>query len=240
METVDIENAQGEITRVPVHPLGVIFSALQAVNEKITAIQKTNNGQFKAQKIEDILNQLHPLFVENKIVVGSEIIERNSWQVTTKDGKIQFWVTATYRMRFTSTVDGSEFIVTEDGEGNDFSDKAGNKAKAYAMKGALQRLFTLPTADWNDGDHDKTKPVKRPSPQAKNPGAPKPEMITEQQVKKIHATCGSAMDYKIELAEFLNIDPEKVPSTKAMTKATATKFIDFLVKKAEACGYGKT
>jgi len=56
-------------------------------------------------------------------------------------------------------------------------------------------------------------------------------MITAEQNKKIHATCGSTMDYKVELAGFLNIDPEKVPSTKAMTKVTASKFIEYLVKQ---------
>jgi len=140
-----------------------IFDALQRVNEEISAIAKKSNGQFRAQRIEDILNQIHPLFSTYGIVIGSKVISRERYEFTVgKDQKLQFWVQATYEFRFTSTLDGSEFLVTEDGEGNDFSDKAGNKAKSYALKYALIRLFTLPCEDLDDGDKTPTTPVTNP------------------------------------------------------------------------------
>jgi len=220
-----------------------IFKALNAVNKAISAIAKQNNGQFKAQRIDDILNQIHPLFSENNIIVQSKIISREARteeiEKTSKDGKyIQrlHWVVSTFQFFFLSCIDGTFVDVIEDGEGNDFSDKAGNKAKSYALKYALIRLFTIPVDDKSieDGDRQQTKPTNKPKPKA--------VLMTDSQRKMIHAICGEMKwDYKSCLGSYLGIDDtNKVPSTNNMTKTTATKFIEFLKNSQTVAKDGTT
>ena len=200
-----------------------IYIALATVNEEIQAIAKQKKGPFPARSIDQIYNSLHPLFTQAGIIVLSELLEKDvrTYESTDNEGKIkrQFFYNATFKFKFVSTKDGSSVECIEDGEGSDFSDKACGKAKSYAFKYCVIRMFTIPI---EAGDVDDTDSENIES---------KPPMATDKQLKAIHAICNEMnWDYKYKLGVFLKMDPEKVPSTKVMTKATATKFIDFLKK----------
>lgn len=218
-----------------------IYKALAQVNKEIGAIAKKSKGRFPARSIDQIYNSIHPLFVDAEIVVLSETLKQDirTFEDTRDDGKISrlFWCSTTFKFTFLCTKDGSEVTIIEDGEGSDYSDKASGKAKSYAFKYAIIRLFTIPieAGDVDDTDQDDIRPEYVNS----NQSSGQPSMMTDKQSKCIHAICRDmGWDYKQMLAVFLKVDVDKVPSTKRMTKTTATKFIDWMKKEQET--YAKT
>lgn len=137
-----------------------IYAALAAINLEIGAIGKdrktdSKNGgpSFNFRGIDDVMNELHSLFANNKVfvltnAVGSPIVEARQ----TSGGKIAELLKQLWSFRFVSGEDGSGVDASAWGEAYDTSDKAMNKSASIALKYVLLQTFLIPTKEEKDPD----------------------------------------------------------------------------------------
>ena len=140
-----------------------IDEALRAIMLGIDAIgkeRKNKDQNFNYRSIEDVYNELHPLFAENGVVIITKKIEViRADTLTTKSGGQAHMRMSLITYALHSTIDGSELEIVGGGEGLDTSDKALQKSASYAQKVALLQLFLIPTKDLVDGDSEGVETV---------------------------------------------------------------------------------
>lgn len=132
-----------------------IHLALVAIIQGLDAIGKERKNEqqgFKFRGIDDIYNNLHPLFAKFGVVCVPKIVDIVSHPVfLNAKGNNVFRVHVKAGYVFTAS-DGSQVEAVTVGEGMDFADKATNKALSAAQKYALIQTFLIPTADLADAD----------------------------------------------------------------------------------------
>lgn len=146
----------GPIQAMP-EPGPRIHLALAAIIQDIVAIGKDRKNEaqgFKFRGIDDIYNELHPIFSAHGVTC-IPIVEKVESTVTVKAGKngeqLVTKSVVTIGYSFTAT-DGSSVEAKMAGEGQDFGDKSLAKAMSQAQKYLLTQTFLIPFASIEDGD----------------------------------------------------------------------------------------
>jgi hypothetical protein len=131
-----------------------IYQAIATAMSEIEPIakEKRNKEQgFQYRGVDDIMNQLSPILVKNKIFIYPEVINVQRQERTTNKGGTLLYSVLTIKYHF-AYEDGSEICCVVIGEGMDSGDKASNKAMAVAFKYACLQMFCIPTDDMPDPD----------------------------------------------------------------------------------------
>lgn len=140
-----------------------IIGQLLRASEEIGTIDKTGKNaqqQYSFRGIDHIVNHAAPAFRKHGIIVTPHVHDVTDTPVVSGSGTKGWRVTMLVDYTFHSAIDGSEVSATTRGEGQDYSDKASNKAMSQAYKYALTEALTLPTGE-ADGDAD--TPTQRPA-----------------------------------------------------------------------------
>lgn len=130
-----------------------IYPALIKANKAIGAIAKNNANQqqhFMFRGVDDVYNELHPIFAECGIVIIPEVVNYEVSERQARNG-VLLYTRATILHHFTAE-DGSHVTTKVVGEAMDSGDKGMNKAMSIALKYALFQLFTIPTKEDKDPD----------------------------------------------------------------------------------------
>ena len=148
----------------PAQACGLIYKQLAAILAESGGIEKKRRNQdqgYAFRGIDDVYNELHELFGKHRVIVQTEVLERDCQPFTTGGGKT--WMRVIAKVRYTYYAeDGSSTHDILYGEGTDNSDKATNKAMSAAQKYALLQKFIIPT---EDGSTDPDKDTPPPPPQ---------------------------------------------------------------------------
>ena len=136
-----------------------IYSKILNIQDEIPAILKNREFKqndrivYKFRGIDDLYNALNPLFKKHRVFMTPEILEHESSEKQTANGKILFYEKMVIKYRL-FTEDGSSVETSTKGIGMDSGDKAGNKAMSVAQKYALIQIFSIPTDKPKDPDID--------------------------------------------------------------------------------------
>jgi hypothetical protein len=138
----------------------MIFAAMANVMAGMDAIVKTKKKdstvKYAFRSIEDIMNALHPLLVEHKVIIVPTQVLNLETKIFTSTGdrpKNQFQSVLTMEYTCYSAIDGSFIVGQIAAEASDFSDKATQQATSYTFKDFIQKTFCIPTVDMqDDGD----------------------------------------------------------------------------------------
>jgi hypothetical protein len=148
-----------------------INRAILAVQKDIDAIDKnrqnSSQGGYAYRGIDDVINEIHPLFVKSGIFITTTVLEQAREERATKNGGLLIYRILKIRFAFHAE-DGSKIECEVVGEGMDAGDKSSNKAMSVALKYAILQMFTIPTKDFmTDPEVDSPEPA---------PKAPKPAL----------------------------------------------------------------
>jgi len=135
-----------------------IWQALAAINREIKAVGKDQTNthfRYKFRGIDDVMNNLHPLFAKYGVMIAPEfgrpVIDVR--EVVGGNGKPRTermcQVHITYSL---VAADGTKMTAEGIGMGADDSDKGLNKAQVQSLKYMLLTLFTIPTDDMDEAD----------------------------------------------------------------------------------------
>lgn len=136
------------------HPL--IFSTMSRVMKDVTAIvKKKQQGagvNYAFRSIEDVMNVLHPVLVNNGLVIVPRVLDVKNEMFTTANNKTARSAVLTMEYTFYA-LDGSNVVASIVAESTDYSDKATQQAASYCFKDLLCKTFCIPTIDMqDDGD----------------------------------------------------------------------------------------
>lgn len=165
-----------------------IYSSLKAIMDDISPIVKGGYNtfhKFKFRSIDQLMNELHPIFKKNNVIILTEIHSHEITQRdTNKEGK-QFYSDMVIAYRLVCTLDGSEVKCLVPSGAADNGDKHFSKAMSMGLKYMLNQMFLIPTGD-PDADsevHDSTGSYKEPEKKAE----PVPQ--NDNQNNEIMNTC---------------------------------------------------
>jgi len=131
-----------------------IYKAIPKIMAALGPIGKTQRNQaqrFNFRGIDDIYNHVQPLLAKHGVFSVSEVLYRDSREITSGKGTKGVHRVTGYRYTFYAS-DGSCVKTDVDGEATDWGDKASNKTIAIAHKYAIMQLLAIPTADVEDPD----------------------------------------------------------------------------------------
>jgi len=158
----------------------LIFKSLCDINKKITAIGKNQKNQaqgFKFRGIDDVMNELHALFVEHQVIILPTVTDRAREERTNKNGTVLFYTHLTVSFQLTA-IDGSFVTCVAVGEAMDTGDKGTNKAMSIALKYVLLQMFLIPTEEPKDPDAETHDVMSKEEPK------PTRATLTDGAVKK--------------------------------------------------------
>lgn len=150
---------QQSVGKVP-HVFTAVAEVMEAIGKTGIAKGRQNQQQgYAFRGIDDIYNDLSPLFVKAGLLVFPLVLERTQEERIAGSGKPIFFTTVKVRYTLRSAFDASWQVVETYGEGMDSADKSTNKAMSAALKYALIQVLLIPTEGDNDADA-KTPEVK--------------------------------------------------------------------------------
>lgn len=120
----------------------------------ISAISKDkrNEGQkFMYRGIDDVMNELSPLFKKHGLYIVPEVLSIKRELQTTSQGKPITYSLVKVKYTYTA-LDGTSVVAIGVGEGMDSGDKSINKALSIAFKYSLFQVFCIPTEEMKDPD----------------------------------------------------------------------------------------
>lgn len=139
----------------------LIFQKLAEIMKEVPVITKgrqTDHGQkYKFRGIDDMYNELHPLFAKHGVFFTSRILNTEREERRSKNDGLLIWAISDIEFTFYAE-DGSSVSSVMRGEAMDTSDKASNKAASAALKYALMQLLMIPTEEDNDTENADHKP----------------------------------------------------------------------------------
>lgn len=140
-----------------------IYTKLAAVMNEIQPIAKGQNNKqqgWSFRGIDDIYNELQPLFAKHGILTAAKVLKSESIERSTKSGGSGHHTVIHMAYAFVSTSDMSSYTTESFGEAFDPGDKSYTKAMAIAHKYALLQAFMIPTKEEKDPDFQthETKP----------------------------------------------------------------------------------
>jgi hypothetical protein len=121
-----------------------------------------NEQKYPFRKAEDLMNALHRCLSSQGVTIAPYKVEtQEDVMVTTGTGKQKNKValTVTYLLQAS---DGSFRFAQSRGAGEDYGDKASNKAMTFAFKYFIMETFVIPTKDMTDGDEETPAPTVDP------------------------------------------------------------------------------
>lgn len=125
-----------------------IYETLIAVMNDVPAIGKDHKNMsqgFSFRGVDDVVNELHHIFIKHKLFVAPTKITELSRDIkSTKSGGEMYFTNLLIQYTFYAE-DGSSITVEVKGEGSDNNDKSSNKAMAVAFKYALCQTLMIPT-----------------------------------------------------------------------------------------------
>jgi hypothetical protein len=200
-----------------------IHEAIVKIIQEVGPIGKNKQNKeqgFKYRGVDDVMNELQPLFAKNGIFVIPEVIEAAREEKPTKTGGTLRVSVLTVKVSFCAS-DGSSVSAIVVGEGMDSGDKASNKAMAVAFKYACLQVFCIPTEDMSDPDGESPRPqsarqdspppaTARPQP-APRQQAPAPQVQKPAPEAAKRPTRGQIFNYEMKEA---GLTPEE--ATKAV------------------------
>ncbi len=144
-----------------------IFPAMSAAMKSIEAVTKSRKNQdqnYAFRGIDQVYNMIHGVLAEQGITTPPRVTKRETGERKSKSGATMTWVCLEVEFAFTAS-DGSSMIVGPIcSEALDMSDKAHNKALAFAQKYALLQTFTIPTEDVAEGDRETLQAIPQETP----------------------------------------------------------------------------
>lgn len=212
---------------------GNINLAMAAIMADIEAIGKTRKNEaqgFAFRGIEDVMNELHPIFSAHGVICVP-ILEKAEHRDAgvTKGGAVITRALITMNYRFTAT-DGSAMGARMIGEGLDSGDKATAKAVSMALKSLLTGVFMIPTADVVDADYYSPTVDAREELALKAKDKKAIEAIIAQRLEDAENATGErkkellglAAELRCKLAEIDGVTPTEVIPPEPQTKASRT------------------
>lgn len=134
----------------------LIFQKMASILKETKAITKSEKNQqqgFKFRGIDNVMNELHELFVKNDVFILQEVQDFTVDAQPTAKGGTLFYTRAKIKFRYMTT-DGSSVETVNVGEAMDSGDKGMNKAMSIALKYSLLQMFLIPTKEPKDPDRD--------------------------------------------------------------------------------------
>lgn len=129
------------------------INAIMAAAEPIGKNKKNVQQGFAYRGIDDMYNELQPLFAKNKVFITSEVLEISREERTTKSGGLLIYTILKVKFTFFAE-DGSNVTSIVTGEAMDSGDKGANKALSVALKYCLMQLLLIRTEDLTAADPD--------------------------------------------------------------------------------------
>lgn len=134
----------------------------------VKAIKKDHRNvaqDYKFRGIDDIFNEVHPLFADHGVFITTKVLENVREDRQTKNGSNLIY--SVLKIRFTfHAEDGSTVECETIGEGMDTGDKSANKAMSVALKYAIMQMLMIPTEDAKDPENGSPEPL----PKGERPG----------------------------------------------------------------------
>lgn len=141
-----------------------IYGAMANINSKVGAITKSRENKeqrYKFRGIDDVYNELHQYFAEERVIILPRFIESRREERQTRNGGVLIYTISSYEFTFVAD-DGSSVSITLQGEGMDSGDKSINKSFSGALKYALMSAFLIPTNDPKDSENESPAPAPEP------------------------------------------------------------------------------
>lgn len=169
-------------TKVP-----AIFPAMIKANREIEAVTKSRKNtqqNYSFRGIDQVYDMIHSVLADAGIVTVPVVLKRITSDQKSKSGsgmalvemEVEYWCYSD---------DGSALVIGPIwSEALDISDKATNKALAFAQKYALLQTFTIPTSDVAEGDQTTHE---RGQQQYTQPAAQQQRNAADQQVDLVGA-----------------------------------------------------
>lgn len=180
-----------------------IFSAITSIMNDVEPIGKNKKNPqqgFMYRGIDDMYNELQPLFTKYKVFIASEVLESQREERTSKNGGLLLWTVLKVKFTFYAE-DGSSVSSIMVGEAMDSADKSANKAMSVALKYCLMQLLLIPTEDLKKNDADAHVHEVLPK-QNKTNGAP----VNNATKQKNGLTEDELFQWQQEMNSCINID----------------------------------
>lgn len=134
----------GSVIRLPsiIHLLSEVSKEVGAVKKD----QKNSQQNFNFRGIDQVVNATHAALTERGVFATPRVVEKDTREITTNNGKRQAWVLLTVEYTFRGP-DGDSVEAVVASEATDFADKATAKAMSVAYRTALLQVLHLPTDD---------------------------------------------------------------------------------------------
>jgi len=125
---------------------GNVVERLSRIAGQVGAMDKQQVQNFKAFTVDDVYSKLRPLFAKEGVVVCPQVVSSRYEQIVSNKGTkgTAAFVTVDYVFH---ADDGSHVTMTCSAEGQDYSDKATNKAVQQAFKYGLIQMFMISTGE---------------------------------------------------------------------------------------------
>jgi hypothetical protein len=133
-----------------------IYKAISSIMNEVEPIGKNKKNQqqgFMYRGIDDMYNELQPLFIKYKVFITSEVLESTREERQSKTGGILLWTILKVKFTFFAD-DGSNVTSIMVGEAMDSADKSANKSMSVALKYCLMQLLLIPTEELKKDDPD--------------------------------------------------------------------------------------
>ena len=213
-----------------------IYQAMAKIAAAIGSIGKDKKCQqgatFSYRGIDDVYNVLNPIMGKHGVFVLPIAHERTTESRTTRNGAAMEIVTMRMEYKFCHE-DGSYVSCMTVGQAMDSGDKATNKAMAIAHKYAILQAFCIPTEDMEDPDAkaETLAPAARSNAKANNPS---PMTKPQSDALMAYLTQRHGDNRDAYLAELSNFFGRPIASSRELTKADVSEFIDAVNNGREA------
>lgn len=193
-----------------------IYESILGVMQDCGAIGKDRRNQqqgFAYRGVEDVMNNLQPLFVKHGVFVVPEVLEQVREERTNAKGTTLLYSLLKVRFTFTAS-DGSSVAAVTIGEGMDSGDKASNKAMSVAFKYACFQVFCIPTEEMVDADAESHEVISREQEQVIDARA---RLRKEAEAKNVAIEAIEKRYGKVDTMDWLTVNKalKAVENTKA-------------------------
>jgi hypothetical protein len=180
-----------------------VFPAFIAANRAIEAVSKSRKNtqqHYNFRGIDQVYDMIHGVLADAGLVTVPVVLQRLASEQKSKSGsgmslvemESEYWCYAE---------DGSALVIGPLwSEALDMSDKATNKAMAFAQKYALLQTFTIPTSDVSEGDRETiergtNQPRQQQAPQQQQAQEPTQDgasdLISDETAAKVYQAFGA-------------------------------------------------
>ena len=160
--------------------MAMIHEQIPKVMAEIGAIGKTRNNPqqgYKFRGIDEVYNAVNSALSNHGIFCAPTVLKMTREERQTKAGGALLYTILEIKYTFYAS-DGSSFECVTIGEAMDSGDKSCNKAMSAAQKYAFFQVFSIPTEESKDTEHETHEVTKKaassPPPPASRTCTPRP------------------------------------------------------------------